>query len=208
MPANPSIADAARPGHPPRAPAAALPAARATVEMLQARLGQALDAAMERFDAHVQDVVAARARAGSFASAATLIDIRAFGWKALERYGDEAAVLLDAGPAAPQTGFNDAEVARLLDAMTDHLMALYNNATGCMRETARAIGMSSLLAGLEDELFATLVRCAGRLGAFLSARRPAPQAVAARGALERMRAAGRCGVRRLQAWCRSKQQPA
>ncbi|NDZ13746.1 hypothetical protein C7T35_30375 [Variovorax sp. WS11] len=197
MPANPFIADAARPGHLLCAPALALPAARMTVSVQQARLGQALDAAMQRFDADVRDVVAARGRAGSFASAATLIDIRAFGWKALERYGDEAAVLLDAGPAAPQAGFNDAEVARLLDAVTDHLMALNSNATGCLREAARAIDMSSLLPGLEDELFATLVRCAGRLATVLSARTAAPEAVAAPSAFEWLQATGRRWVRRL-----------
>ncbi|WP_077000069.1 hypothetical protein [Variovorax sp. KK3] len=157
---------------------------------------QALTASTERFDAQVLDMTRARQASASLASAATLVDIRTFGWKALERYVDESAVLLDSGPAAALR-FTDAEVVQVLDAATDHLSAVYASAATCMRETARAIGMHPVPAGLEEELFTRLVHCGGRLACAVSARRAGQVTTASPGALEWLRAAGRRLARRL-----------
>ncbi|OUM01488.1 hypothetical protein [Variovorax sp. JS1663] len=73
-----------------RAEPPTLAGTRAALALLHLRLDQVLMASTERFDAQVLEMIRGRQAAASLASAATLVDIRTFGWKALGRYGDEA----------------------------------------------------------------------------------------------------------------------
>lgn len=157
---------------PPHFRTLAQPMAFDTVLLAQVRLGYGLATSMTRFDAEVLGMSRARRAAGTFASAAALTDVQAFGRKALQYYRDQASVVLDTG-LATNLRYSDADVVRLLDASSSHLMSMYVAVAERVRELAHMTGTDHLLEGFQNELLACLVQCEGDIAIVVSGRRAA-----------------------------------
>jgi hypothetical protein len=160
------------------------------VSLTEARLDSQTAPLIHRFEADTTRMKQERRASGSYRPAAILVDIRSFGWHALERYRDTATLLLTGTPEPP-TWLSEVEAMRLLARTSADLTALCNAARSRLRETASMTGTRHLIGGLQDDLSRCARACETQLAAIISARRQAARPTSLRVASEFLRRLGR-----------------